>query len=134
MDYDWNEDQQAIREAVEALCERHAGAARAIELDAKSQWDEDLDAALAEAGFHAVALGAPDTGPLEAAMLRYFLTHEGRVISRDEFLTKVWGYERSPATRTVDFHVLRLRQKIEEDANTPRHIVTVHGVGYRFER
>jgi len=69
VDYDWNEDQQAIGEAVEALCTQHAGAARAIELDAKSSWDEALDAALVESGFAGVALGAPDTGPLEAAML-----------------------------------------------------------------
>ena len=69
MDFDWSEDQQAIRDAVEALCAQHAGAARAIELDTKAGWDEALDTALAEAGFAEVALGAPDTGPLEAAML-----------------------------------------------------------------
>ena len=69
MDYDWNEDQQAIREAVETLCAQHAGPERAIELNAKGSWDEALDAALVSSGFAEVALGAPDTGTLEAAML-----------------------------------------------------------------
>jgi DNA-binding response OmpR family regulator len=44
----------------------------------------------------------------------------------------VWGYESLPNTRTVDAHVVRLRQKLESDVNTPRHFLTVHGVGYRF--
>ena len=72
--------------------------------------------------------------PLESKMLQYFVKHEGRAVSRQEFLKEVWGYERFPNTRTVDFHVLRLRQKIEVDPNQPKHIVTVHGVGYRFHR
>ncbi len=69
MDLDWNDDQRAILEAVETLCAQHAGAARAIELDAKSDWDEALDIALTEAGFSEVALGGPDTGALEAALV-----------------------------------------------------------------
>ena len=69
MDFDWNDDQRAILAAVDALCAQHAGPARAIELDAKAGWDEPLDAALAEAGFTEVALGAPETGTLEAALL-----------------------------------------------------------------
>ncbi|MEW6743792.1 MAG: response regulator transcription factor [Planctomycetota bacterium] len=75
---------------------------------------------------------ATPLSPLEARMLRYFMENEGRVISRDEFLTKVWGYEHNPVTRTVDFHVLRLRQKVEDDPNEPAHITTVHGLGYKF--
>jgi DNA-binding response OmpR family regulator len=47
-------------------------------------------------------------------------------------LNSVWGYESFPNTRTVDAHVVRLRQKLEPDQNTPRHFLTVHGVGYRF--
>ena len=69
MDLDWNDDQRAILEAVETLCAQHAGAARAIELDAKKGWDEALDAALNEAGFTEVALGEPNTGALEAALV-----------------------------------------------------------------
>jgi DNA-binding response OmpR family regulator len=47
-------------------------------------------------------------------------------------LNSVWGYESFPNTRTVDAHVVRLRQKLEPDAGNPRHFLTVHGVGYRF--
>jgi alkylation response protein AidB-like acyl-CoA dehydrogenase len=69
VDFAWNDDQREILAAVEALCAQHAGPARAIELDAKADWDEPLDAALTEAGFVEVALGAPETGTLEAALV-----------------------------------------------------------------
>ncbi len=69
MDFDWNDDQRAIREAVEALCAQHAGPARAIALDAKAEWDDALDAALGEAAFAEIALGHPETGTLEAALV-----------------------------------------------------------------
>ena len=69
MDFDWNDDQRAIREAVEALCAQHAGPARAIALDAKAECDDALDAALAAAGFADIALGHPETGTLEAALV-----------------------------------------------------------------
>lgn len=69
MDFEWNDDQRAILAAVDALCAQRAGPARAIELNAKADWDEPLDEALAEAGFAEVALGAPDTGTLEAALV-----------------------------------------------------------------
>jgi alkylation response protein AidB-like acyl-CoA dehydrogenase len=69
VDFAWNDDQRAILAAVDALCAQHAGPARAIELDAKADWDEPLDRALAEAGFAEVALGAPETGTLEAALV-----------------------------------------------------------------
>jgi len=62
-----------------------------------------------------------------------FLTKNAlRVISRDELLDKVWGYENYPCTRTVDNHMLRLRQKLERDPSHPSHFLTVHGVGYKF--
>ncbi|MFO0983448.1 MAG: response regulator transcription factor [Planctomycetota bacterium] len=70
---------------------------------------------------------------LEAKMLRFFVGHRGKVVSRNDFLRHVWGYDRFPTTRTVDFHVLKLRQKIEPDPANPRHIQTVHGVGYKFQ-
>ena len=69
MDFEWNEDQRAILAAVDALCTQYAGPARAIALDAKADWDAPLDAALAEAGFAEIALGAPETGTLEAAIV-----------------------------------------------------------------
>jgi hypothetical protein len=68
----------------------------------------------------------------EFKMLRYFTQNVRRVISRDELLNEVWGYESYPCTRTVDNHVLRLRQKLERDPSRPAHIRTMHGVGYKF--
>jgi len=70
--------------------------------------------------------------PLEFKVLRFFITSPGRVISRDELLDQVWGFENYPCTRTVDNHVLRLRKKLEPDPAHPVHFQTVHGVGYRF--
>ena len=55
------------------------------------------------------------------------------VLSRDELLDAVWGYQATPETRTVDVHVSWLRQKLEPDPHNPRYIVTVYGLGYRFE-
>jgi DNA-binding response OmpR family regulator len=69
---------------------------------------------------------------LEFKLLRFFVTSPGRVISRDELLNQVWGFESYPCTRTVDNQVLRLRKKLEPDPARPVHFQTVHGVGYRF--
>ena len=68
----------------------------------------------------------------EYNLLTHFLQNPDRVLSRDMILNSVWGYDSFPHTRTVDAHVVRLRQKLEPDANVPRHFLTVHGVGYRF--
>ena len=69
---------------------------------------------------------------MEFKVLRFFVTNPGRVISRDELLDQVWGFENYPSTRTVDNHVLRLRKKLELDPARPVHFQTVHGVGYKF--
>jgi two-component system alkaline phosphatase synthesis response regulator PhoP len=68
----------------------------------------------------------------EFDLLRYFVEHPGEVITRDRLLDEVWGYERFPTTRTVDTHVLRLRQKLERDPERPVHFLTIHAQGYRF--
>lgn len=71
--------------------------------------------------------------PREFRLLEYFVEHRGEVVSRDQILDSVWGHSvMSPLTRTVDMHIAKLRQKIENDASNPRWIVTVHRVGYRF--
>ena len=70
--------------------------------------------------------------PAEYNLLCYFLHNPDRPLTRDMILNSVWGYEFFPNTRTVDAHVVKLRQKLEPDPNTPRHFLTVHGVGYRF--
>jgi DNA-binding response OmpR family regulator len=68
----------------------------------------------------------------EFDLMRYLIEHSGEVITRDRLLDEVWGYERFPTTRTVDTHILRLRQKFEDDPERPAHILTAHGQGYRF--
>jgi DNA-binding response OmpR family regulator len=70
---------------------------------------------------------------LEFGLLHYLATNPGRAIARTELLDRVWGYDRYPTTRTVDFHVLALRKKIERAGEPPRHIVTVQRIGYRFQ-
>lgn len=67
-------------------------------------------------------------------LLLAFLAHEGRVLTRQQLLTNVWGYLAAVVSRTVDSHVSELRQKLEDDPAAPRHICTVWKVGYRFER
>jgi DNA-binding winged helix-turn-helix (wHTH) protein len=69
---------------------------------------------------------------MEFKLLRFLVQNAGRVISRDELLNEVWGYEHYPTTRTVDNHILRLRQKLEPDPAHPVHFHTVHGTGYKF--
>ncbi len=68
----------------------------------------------------------------EYRILHYFIDHEGEVISRDKFLDEVWGYDSYPTTRTVDNYILSLRKKIEDDPANPKHLVTIHKVGYKF--
>jgi two-component system alkaline phosphatase synthesis response regulator PhoP len=68
----------------------------------------------------------------EYKLLRYFVEHRGATLSRDELLNAVWGYNAMPSTRTVDVHVAWLRQKIEDTPRHPVHILTVHGLGYKF--
>lgn len=70
--------------------------------------------------------------PKEFGILRYLATRVGNVVSRDELLDEVWGYEQFPTTRTVDNHIAQLRSKIEKDPGNPKHLITVHGVGYRL--
>jgi DNA-binding response OmpR family regulator len=70
--------------------------------------------------------------PREFKALKYFIENAERVISRDELLNEVWGYECYPSTRTVDNHILQLRQKLEKEPINPVHFRTVHGVGYKF--
>lgn len=68
----------------------------------------------------------------EFELLRYFAAHQGSVVSREALLNAVWGYDTAPNTRTVDVHLVKLRQKVEEHPHEPRHLLTVHGIGYKF--
>jgi DNA-binding response OmpR family regulator len=66
----------------------------------------------------------------EYEILKYLLNHKNETVSRQDLLEQVWGYGETPTTRTVDNFILKLRQKIEDDPNVPRIILTVHGTGY----
>ena len=68
----------------------------------------------------------------EFKLLQFLIEHRGEVVAREQLLDAVWGYENIPFTRTVDMHVAKLRKKVEVKPDDPRHIVTVHRVGYRF--
>jgi len=75
---------------------------------------------------------ALDLSAREFEILRYLIRHRGEIVTRDQLLDEVWGYDSTPVTRTVDNHIARLRQKIEQDPSAPQHIITVHRIGYRF--
>jgi DNA-binding response OmpR family regulator len=70
--------------------------------------------------------------PQEFKILKYFVRNIERVISRDELLNQVWGFNCYPSTRTVDNHLVKLRQKLEADPANPVHFKTIHGAGYKF--
>ena len=70
----------------------------------------------------------------EFKTFQFLVQNSDRVISRDELLNEVWGYQHYPSTRTVDNHILKLRQKLERDPSSPVHFRTVHGMGYKFVR
>ena len=70
--------------------------------------------------------------PQEFKLLKYFAQNPQRVVSRDQLLSDVWGYDSYPSTRTVDSHILTLRQKLEREPKVPVHFVTVHNAGYKF--
>jgi two-component system alkaline phosphatase synthesis response regulator PhoP len=75
---------------------------------------------------------AIDLSAREFLLLKYFLEHRGDAVTREQLLNDVWGYHAMPSTRTVDVHVAWLRQKIEPNPHYPQHLLTIHGIGYKF--
>lgn len=73
-----------------------------------------------------------ELSPREFKIMNYFVEHRGEVVTRDQLLDAVWGYDYLPLTRTVDMHIAKLRQKIEDTPSDPHFIITVHRVGYKF--
>jgi DNA-binding response OmpR family regulator len=73
-----------------------------------------------------------DLSPREFQLLAYFIQHRGEVVTREHLLDTVWDYNAIPFTRTVDMHIAKLRKKIEDNPSDPRHIITVHRLGYKF--
>lgn len=83
--------------------------------------------------FEVSKAGQPlEMSPREFNILKYFIEHRGEVITRDQLLDSVWGYGSFPLTRTVDMHIAKLRQKIEDTPHDPKFVITVHRVGYKF--
>ena len=70
--------------------------------------------------------------PREFLIMAYLVSHRGAVVSREQLLDAVWGYDNMPFTRTVDTHVAKLRKKIEDDPANPRYLITLHRLGYKF--
>jgi DNA-binding response OmpR family regulator len=70
----------------------------------------------------------------EFRIIKYFIQHEGEVITRTQFLDDVWGYDAFPTTRTVDNYILAIRKKLENDPANPDHFLTIHSAGYKFQR
>jgi len=68
----------------------------------------------------------------ELQIMKYLIEREGEVVSRDKMLDDVWGYDNFPTTRTVDNYILSIRKKIEDDSAEPKHLITIHTVGYKF--
>ncbi len=70
--------------------------------------------------------------PREYEILHYFIKKQGEIVTRDDLLSQIWGYDSFPNTRTVDAHIAKLRGKIEDKPEEPKLIVTLHGLGYKF--
>jgi DNA-binding response OmpR family regulator len=85
--------------------------------------------------YEARKAGKPvEISPREFETLRFLILHEGEIVTRDQLLEQVWGYNVFPLTRTVDNHIAKLRNKLEVSPADPRHILTIHRVGYKFVR
>lgn len=114
---------------IEALLRRSATSATTHSTDSYEFGDVTVDFRKAEV----VRAGTPvQLSAREFQLLRYFIENRDSVLSRDELLNNVWGYDAMPSTRTVDVHVAWLRRKIEANPKHPEHIRTVHGMGYKF--
>jgi DNA-binding response OmpR family regulator len=112
---------------VEAVLRRASKPAEAVESVSFGDVEINFKTFEASKGGQTVELS-----PREFKMMKYFAEHRGEVVTRDQLLDHVWGYEGLPLTRTVDMHIAKLRQKIEDTPSDPRHIITVHRVGYKF--
>ncbi len=114
---------------VKAVLRRHEQSAEkeSVEQARIGSFEVDFAAYTATKGGKPVAMT-----PKEVEILKYFWLHRNETVSRDKLLTDVWGYDDSVSTRTVDNFIMKLRQKIEKDPANPRHIITIHGVGYKM--
>jgi two-component system alkaline phosphatase synthesis response regulator PhoP len=112
---------------VKAVLRRASVQARVPEIYRFSDVEVDIRGNEVRRAGKPVALSAK-----EFALLTYFICHPAETLSRDRLLDAVWGYENYPNTRTVDTHIVHLRQKLEPNPEAPRFILTIHGSGYKF--
>ena len=112
---------------VEAVLRRTSKSPEAVEQVSFGDVEMNFKTFEAKKGGRALELS-----PREFKMMKYFVEHRGEVVTRDQLLDHVWGYEGLPLTRTVDMHIAKLRQKIEDTPSDPHHVITVHRVGYKF--
>jgi DNA-binding response OmpR family regulator len=112
---------------VEAVLRRTSKSPEAVEQASFGDIEMNFKTFEASKGGRALELS-----PREFKMMKYFVEHRGEVVTRDQLLDHVWGYEGLPLTRTVDMHIAKLRQKIEDTPSDPHHVITVHRVGYKF--
>ncbi len=112
---------------IKAMLRRANGGAPATDLYRFGDVMLDFRSHRGEKGGHALVMSA-----LEFEVMRYLIRRAGEVVSREQLLTDIWGYHGSPMTRSVDNLIARLRHKLEDHPHAPRHILTIHGVGYKF--
>ena len=113
---------------VEAVL-RRSGGGEAAALEVLTLGDVTVDFA-----HHTATRGGRplDLTPRELRLLEFLAAHRGEVVTREQLLDEVWGYDTIPFTRTVDTHIAKLRKKIEDDPSDPRHLITVHRLGYKL--
>ena len=112
---------------VEAVLRRTSAAPQKIDSYGFGDVTVDFPAGTVVKGGEPVELSAR-----ELRLLRFFVEHRGEVVSREQLLDTVWGYGNMPFTRTVDMHIAKLRKKIEDKPTDPKHIITIHRLGYKF--
>ena len=120
---------RSLRQYVRSRAHLRRAAKQVVEIESFTFGDVELNFRkyAARKGGRALELSAR-----EFEILHYLIRRRGEIVTRDQLLDEVWGYESTPVTRTVDNHIARLRQKIEQDPSDPKHIITVHRLGYRF--
>ena len=114
---------------MEALLRRVPSSPTVTEPEVYQFGEIRVDALRAEVTRNGATIDLP---PREYKLLCYLIRHRGVMISRNQLLDEVWGYDAMITTRTVDVHVAGLRQKIETDPRHPRYLLTIHGLGYKF--
>lgn len=122
-------DMAELEARIEALIRRADAAAHAIEIEPKQHGDLVIDL---KRGFILLKDTEYPLSAQEIKLLDYFYRHKDTIISREELLNSVWGYDSDVTTRTIDVHVARLRQKMGDVKDIPKYIHTIRGIGYKF--